>query len=100
MTREAGPHKGNPAPAEAATPDSTVRHTADRRPLRTDDQVREIASLYAAGGVTQQQLAVRFGVSQGVIAKVTAGKAWRHVVREPVTVGRGRRLTEMPGRPA
>lgn len=74
-----------------------ARHHASKL---TDDQVPEIVALYAAGDVTQQQLAERFGVSQGVIAKVTAGKSWRHVDREPITVGRGQRLTEMPGRPS
>ena len=67
----------------------------------TDDLVLEICRQYAAGGVTQRQLADRHGISQGVIAKITSGKSWRHVQRDAITVGRGHhRLTELPGRPS
>ncbi|MDQ2874806.1 MAG: HNH endonuclease [Actinomycetota bacterium] len=39
-------------------------------------KVADIRSAYGAGGVTQQDLAGRYGVSQRLISQVTLGKAW------------------------
>lgn len=45
----------------------------------TDATVRRIRIDYAAGGVTQDELARRFGVTQPLVAQVINGKAWQHV---------------------
>lgn len=45
----------------------------------TDDQVRDIRRRYAAGGVTQQQLAEEFGVGRRAIGRVLDGSRWSHV---------------------
>lgn len=45
----------------------------------TADDVRAIRSLYAAGGVTNRELAVRFGVSQQSVSDVVQRKSWRHI---------------------
>lgn len=45
----------------------------------TDDGVREIRSIYAAGGVTIYDLAKDFGVAFQTISKVIRRKTWKHV---------------------
>lgn len=42
--------------------------------LLTDEQVSEIRSLYAAGGMTQTVLAEMYGTTQGQISRLIAGK--------------------------
>jgi hypothetical protein len=44
-----------------------------------DDKVRAIRARYAAGGITQRELAADYGVSEALISFVTARKIWRHV---------------------
>lgn len=41
-------------------------------------EVSEIRRRYAAGGVTQQQLADEYGVSNPNICRVLKGDAWTH----------------------
>ena len=45
----------------------------------TNQAVREIRERYAAGGVTQQQLADVYGVSQSKISDVVNRRTWRHL---------------------
>lgn len=45
----------------------------------SNEKVVAIRSLYAAGGVTQRQLAAQFGVSQRAIWHVVNRKQWKHV---------------------
>jgi len=45
----------------------------------TAEQVREVASRYAAGGVTQTSLAAEYGVSVAVINYVVTGKYWKGI---------------------
>jgi hypothetical protein len=45
----------------------------------TAPTVLEIRAAYAAGGVSQRQLAIRFGVSQASIHSIVTRKAWRHL---------------------
>lgn len=45
----------------------------------TEAQVREIRQAYAAGGVTQQQLADQYGIAQVNIGKIIRRVTWRHV---------------------
>lgn len=44
-----------------------------------DDTVREIRTRYAAGGITQTQLAIEYGVTNGQISRVVNRKKWKHV---------------------
>lgn len=44
----------------------------------TDDQVRDIRQLYV-DGITQYELADKYGVSQALISNIVRGKTWKHV---------------------
>lgn len=46
----------------------------------TDDDVREIRALYAAGGIAQRQLARRYGITQVSIGEIVRREVWKHVV--------------------
>src|SRR5215813_4747451 len=62
-----------------------IRHGTDGRGERnpraklTEADVRHIRSQYAAGGVTQKQLAAQHGVTQSVISHAITGRRWSHV---------------------
>ena len=43
----------------------------------TNEQVREIRGLYAAGGVTHQQLARQYGISRMTVSRVVRRSVWR-----------------------
>ena len=43
----------------------------------TWDQVVEIRSRYAAGGITQVELGLEFGVGSGTISEIILGKVWK-----------------------
>lgn len=45
----------------------------------TEAEVLEIRRLYAAGGIYQRALAVRFGVSQPAIKCITKRQTWAHI---------------------
>lgn len=47
--------------------------------LLTEDNVRAMRAEYAAGGLTQKELAVRYGVDQTTISKAICGKTWKHI---------------------
>jgi len=53
---------------------------ANGRAKLTEDDVREIRCLCAAGNFTLKELALRFGVSFATIHKIVQRKIWRHVV--------------------
>lgn len=46
----------------------------------TEAKVREIRRLRAEEGLTQVELAARFGMSRTPIADILAGRTWRHVL--------------------
>ena len=46
----------------------------------TEDNVREIRRLYATGVFTQQELALRFGVSCRMIRYIIRNEKWQHVI--------------------
>jgi hypothetical protein len=50
----------------------------ERHPMArlTETQVAEIRARYAAGGVTQYELAPEYGISQAHLSKVVSGKNW------------------------
>lgn len=45
----------------------------------TEDQVRAIRAEHAAGGISQSELARRYGVRSGTLRNVVLGISWRHV---------------------
>jgi hypothetical protein len=45
----------------------------------TTEAVRQIRIVYRAGGITQQQLADRFGVGTTAISSVVRGQTWKEV---------------------
>ena len=45
----------------------------------TDDQVRMVRQLYAAGGVSYAQLGKMFGVAGSAIGKIVRRDRWKHV---------------------
>ena len=47
--------------------------------ILTEDEVAQIRSTYAKGGVTQRQLAESHGVSQSVICGIVRRERWKHV---------------------
>jgi DNA-binding MarR family transcriptional regulator len=50
----------------------------------TEAQVLDLVDVYRAGGVRQQDLAARFGVSQGAVHLILSGKNWKHAGIVPV----------------
>jgi DNA-binding XRE family transcriptional regulator len=46
----------------------------------TPDEVREIRTLYARGGVTQRELGAAFGVEQTTISSVVNERTWREYI--------------------
>lgn len=45
----------------------------------TEDQAREIRRRYAAEDTNQYALAVEYGVTQGAVYQLLAGKTWKHI---------------------
>jgi HNH endonuclease len=45
----------------------------------TDDQVREIRTRYAAGGISQRALSLEFGVSNQLISGIIRRAKWAHI---------------------
>lgn len=86
------------------------RHWSKRRPNQISrgekvggsklifEQVRQIRTLYAAGGVTEQQLADQYKVSRRAIGEIIKGQNWRHAILEgePVSLSDPRRRAK-PG---
>jgi hypothetical protein len=62
--------------ADAKAHGRTCKGTRNKIAKLNDDKVREIRS---AEGVTQRELARRFGVSQSQIWMVRSRKSWRHL---------------------
>lgn len=68
--------------------DKAARGRVVNRPLRgevhpgaklTDVKVEEIRAIYTAGGVSQRELAARFGLAQSRVSFIVNHKVWRHV---------------------
>lgn len=60
-------------------PERRPRGEACHTARLTEDQVREIRHLYAAGGVKQSELALSFGIAQANISSIVRRQSWRHV---------------------
>jgi hypothetical protein len=57
----------------------------------TEEQVIEILSAYENGGITQRELAEKYGVEQTVISGIVLGKTWSHITGKPKNVRQSRR---------
>jgi ribosomal protein S25 len=60
-------------------PKSRPRGEAHRKSILTEDQVRKIREEYALGGITQQGLADKYGVSVASVNGIVTKRAWIHV---------------------
>jgi len=49
------------------------------RVILTETQVREIRNKYANGGITQQQLALEYGVERTTIGSIIRRRTWHHI---------------------
>jgi hypothetical protein len=47
----------------------------------TELQVREIRQRYAAGGISQEKLGVRYGIRQSAVSAIVRGQTWQRVSR-------------------
>ena len=65
------------------------RHTKPRRWARsgrsgnaklTASKVREIRDKYKAGGVTQQELATTYNITQSAVSRLALRQSWQHIV--------------------
>lgn len=65
-----------------------AENTADTRKFErfhtklTAEQVNEIRVRYAAGGITQQNLAAMFGTTRPNVSNIINGASWRHLLEE------------------
>jgi hypothetical protein len=64
--------------AFAKNPQLAARGEASGQSKLTEDQVREARRLVASGE-SKRSVAIRFGVSPHIIARIIAGTAWKHV---------------------
>lgn len=46
----------------------------------TEESVRTMRAQYAAGGVTQKQLARTYGVAKSAVGRILLHQTWRHVL--------------------
>jgi hypothetical protein len=46
----------------------------------TTQDVINIRAAYAKGGITQVELASRYGITQGMTSAITRGATWRHLL--------------------
>lgn len=45
----------------------------------TEGQVLNLRARYAAGGITQRDLAFEYGVSRSLVSVIVTRKAWKHI---------------------
>lgn len=64
---------------QAPSPRQAPRGERANRARLTEDQVREIRRLYAAGGIGQKELARIYGVWENAIWMIVHRKSWSHV---------------------
>ena len=57
----------------------TARGARHANTRLTEDQVKEIRAAYAAGGVSQPQLARKYALSTGTISCIIYRRCWKHV---------------------
>ncbi len=59
--------------------DADTKGTKNGRAKITEEQAKEIRTMYAAGGRTQREIGVEFGINDQMVSRIVAGKAWKHV---------------------
>jgi len=72
-----GSHEQNMADMSAKGRTNTIRGSKHVKAKLTEQQVHEIKSTF---GLSQRELAAKYGVSASLIAAIKLGKAWAHVV--------------------
>ena len=65
--------------ADKSSKDRQQRGEGFPQSKATEEAVREIRRIYAAGGITQDELRAQFGISSSVISRIITRKIWRHV---------------------
>lgn len=73
-TLNVGPRHGS-----RTRPDRVARGERSGSAKVTDDEVRAIRALYAAGAGSQRILGLRFGLTQGAVGRIVRGENWAHV---------------------
>lgn len=68
----------NPAHLEAVTPRENIRRGKHHHEWLPDESREEICRLYSEGGITQSELATRFGVTQGAISQIVLKRGVNH----------------------
>ena len=60
-----------------------LAHRGEQNPSAklTASQVAEIRARYQAGGITQAELARKYGVTQVLVSRIVLGKVWAHLER-------------------
>jgi hypothetical protein len=71
--------KSNIADIKAHGTEAPPRGSLNGQARLTEDQVRELRALYAAGGATHRALGLRYGISREQARDIINRKAWRHV---------------------
>lgn len=61
------------------TPDVMARGVQNGNAKLTEDQVRQIRSTYAAGGIGLKNLGAQFGISKKNVQDIVHRRIWRHV---------------------
>lgn len=60
-------------------PERIIRGEQHGNAKITDDQVLEIRKRYAAGGITQANLAREYGLTHGTLSVIISGRGWSHL---------------------
>lgn len=81
-----GSHKENmlDKAAKGRAPRDTTKHVDNRgskhgKAVLTESDAKNIRAEYALGGITQQQLAAKYGVSRQTVSDVIRRVGWAHV---------------------
>lgn len=82
------PPRGRGRPKGSRVTDPTVLQRIPRgeqviHARLTETLVREMRHLYRSGGITQKQMAHRYGVSDATVFSVLARRTWKHVTDGP-----------------
>ena len=74
-----GTHQDNTDDMMSRGRDRHPRGVANKSAKLTDEQVREMRTLYAAGNVTQVALGQKYGINQTVVSDIVRRQTWKHV---------------------
>lgn len=65
--------------ADKLVKDRNLRGERLSQSKATNKSVREIRQIYAAGGITQDELGAQYGISSSVISRIITRKIWKHI---------------------